>query len=398
MEQTLDNQTLVAFEIENVMGIHSLSVQVPDGATLGIFEGGNGTGKSSALTALATTIGGKRLAPEQLITAGEDSCRVLLETQALVATLKVTAKGRYIEVKGRDGRAYSRPQELWDGLCNAVALDPTEFVRQKPREQAETLLRLAGVDVTGFDEAAKAAYDARRDLARDLERVRAQIAGLPDVAADDGEVLDAAVTGEALLVAERQMMKREAAERDCERACASVEALKRSLADAQLVADRAAQACVDAKPVDMAPLQARHAAAQAQQKQAVTRRQCKALTEQEVQLNADVAREQDALDSARQAKADALAAASWPVPGLGVDGETVTWHGLPLAQASGAERLRVGTAIAFALRPGLRVVLMDHGSELDTASLRMVADIAAEHGGQVWLSRVADGELSVRID
>ncbi|NGZ99664.1 hypothetical protein G5V59_02720 [Nocardioides sp. W3-2-3] len=50
-------------------------------------------------------------------------------------------------------------------------------------------------------------------------------------------------------------------------------------------------------------------------------------------------------------KADALAKATFPVDGLGFDDDGVTYQGVPFAQASSAEQIRVSLAMAMSLNP-----------------------------------------------
>lgn len=100
-------------------------------------------------------------------------------------------------------------------------------------------------------------------------------------------------------------------------------------------------------------------------------------------------------------KAAMLAAVTFPVPGLsfGADGG-VTFQGVPLAQASGAERIRVSMAIALAANPQIRVVLIRDASLLDEDSMADVVALAEAADAQVWLERVgtADPEAVVIVD
>jgi len=100
-------------------------------------------------------------------------------------------------------------------------------------------------------------------------------------------------------------------------------------------------------------------------------------------------------------KAAMLAAASFPVDGLsfGADGG-VTFNGVPLAQASGAERIRVSMAIALAANPQIRVVLIRDASLLDEDSMAAVVAMAEAADAQVWLERVgtADPGAVVIVD
>jgi hypothetical protein len=77
----------------------------------------------------------------------------------------------------------------------------------------------------------------------------------------------------------------------------------------------------------------------------------------------------------------------------------VTLNGLPLEQASSAEQLRASVAIGLAMHPKLKVLLVRDGSLLDEQSLAMVAKMAEQAGGQVWLERVSKGaECSLVIE
>jgi hypothetical protein len=91
------------------------------------------------------------------------------------------------------------------------------------------------------------------------------------------------------------------------------------------------------------------------------------------------------------AKAQRLADAKFPVDGLSVTDTGVTWQGLPFEQASTAIRTRVSAAIGFALNPKLKILLVRNGNDLDGKNLQLLADIAKEHGGQVWIERIAGG-------
>ncbi len=98
------------------------------------------------------------------------------------------------------------------------------------------------------------------------------------------------------------------------------------------------------------------------------------------------------IEELRGRKADMLEQASFPVQGLSFDEEGVLYNGIPFEQASGAERLRVSTAIGIALQPELKVLLIRDGSLLDDKNLEMLRLMAEEHNAQIWLERVGDND------
>ncbi len=85
-----------------------------------------------------------------------------------------------------------------------------------------------------------------------------------------------------------------------------------------------------------------------------------------------------------------LAAANFPVPGLGFNEDGVTLHGIPFSQASTAERVRVSTALAMSGSPTLRVMRIDGGEALDADSVQVIKELAAAHDYQVWIAAVSD--------
>ena len=86
--------------------------------------------------------------------------------------------------------------------------------------------------------------------------------------------------------------------------------------------------------------------------------------------------------------------AEYPIPDLAVDDDGVLFNELPLAQASGAEQLRVSVALGIAMNPKLRVLLVRDGSPLDETSLAMVAEMAEKADAQVWLERVGEDDAT----
>ena len=86
-------------------------------------------------------------------------------------------------------------------------------------------------------------------------------------------------------------------------------------------------------------------------------------------------------------KAEKIAAAKLPVNGLGFGDGFITLNGLPFKQASDAERLRTSVAIAMALNPKLRLILVKDGSCLSPKSMKILEDMANEKDFSVWIER-----------
>jgi hypothetical protein len=106
-----------------------------------------------------------------------------------------------------------------------------------------------------------------------------------------------------------------------------------------------------------------------------------------------------AIQQLDQRKADALASAPMPVPGLSLGDDGLTLNGIPLKQACASEQLRVSVAVAMALNPKLRVITIRDGSLLDSVSKALLQQTATEQGYQVWLEAVDEsGNVGVVIE
>ena len=74
----------------------------------------------------------------------------------------------------------------------------------------------------------------------------------------------------------------------------------------------------------------------------------------------------------------------------------VTYHGIPLADASSAEQIRVSTAIGMAGKPDLRFLLIREGSLLDDNGWAILEQMAHEHNFQI-LAEIVDKSGKVGI-
>ena len=117
---------------------------------------------------------------------------------------------------------------------------------------------------------------------------------------------------------------------------------------------------------------------------------------QDLQKQADdLTSELEKIDGEKAAK---IAALKFPIPGLSIDDTgRVIFNGVPLDQASQAQKIRVSMAIALAANPALKVVLIRDASLLDADNLALVVEMAEAADAQVWLERVGTGDAGAVI-
>ena len=390
---------IIKFSAENVKRLKAVEI-TPDG-TMQIVAGRNAQGKSSVLDAIWLALGGgpAARATSRPIRDGEESASVTLDLGDLIVTRTWKGDKTSLTVKGKDGAKYSSPQSMLDGLVGRLSFDPLEFTRLSSTEQRDALLALVELPFVPAELDAKRVklYDDRTEIGR-------QGKALGDVPAVDKSLPEAERSASELLgkIRAAQEVEREFAEagRAATIAVEKVAEIKSQIAllnDDLSNWERTVKSREDAlkaltAPADTAALEASlsgledtNAAIRANNH---AREQAKAKASLTTKYN-DLTKSIDTLDAT---KAKGLAAAKFPVDGLGFDDGGVTYQGVPFSQASSAEQIRVSLAMAMSLNPTLRVVRIMDGSLLDADSLALIAEMAAESECQVWIERVGDGD------
>lgn len=378
------------------------AVQINPDPHLQVIGGRNSQGKTSVLDAIWLALSGGAASREiaRPVRDGSQSAQVELDLGELVV-VRTWEHGRSsLKVYSPDGGMYASPQSMLDALVGKLTFDPLAFTRLPAREQQAELLKLADVDI---DPAAIAAererlYNARTDVGRVGKQMAGHAATLGDVedVPDDGRSLSDALTAarEASELVARQGEDRrrlQAAEQARDDLQERLRQVQLQLAQAELIVnDIAGQVAAHQPEPDVAALYA--AVGEVEERSAKIARNAERRRAQEQaaeqrrryeQLTADI----EALD---RRKTEALTAAHFPVDGLGVDDAGVTYNGVPFAQASASEQIRVSLAMAMAANPRLKVIRIVDGSLLDDDNMALIREAAEANGFQVWIERVGD--------
>lgn len=393
---------IIRLTAENVKRLRAVDI-TPDG-TMQVITGRNAQGKSSVLDAIWLALGGGAAskATTQPIRDGEKTASVRLDLGDLVVTRTWAGDKTTLTVASAEGARYTSPQKMLDDLVGRLSFDPLAFTHLTPAAQRDALLSLVDLpfDPADIDRRRAALYDERTTIGREGKAAEGHLASLPAVPADtpDAEVSSAALFAE-LRAAQEQSWENDRVMRAAEVAQSATECAEAALFaaqeayDAAVLENRDALAAARALPgaPDTSALEERLASLDqvnaAVRAKAERGRVAKTVADTRARYEAKTT----AIDTLDREKADGLAAAVFPIPGLGFDEEGVTYQGVPFTQASSAEQIRVSLAMAMALNPKLRVIRILDGSLLDAENLALVAEMAAEHDYQVWIERVADG-------
>jgi DNA repair exonuclease SbcCD ATPase subunit len=410
---------ITAIEIRDFKRVREVALRPSADTYVVLIAGDNAQGKTSILDALTAAFGGGRAIPADPVRHGADRAdiRIELDGGALIVSRKITADSETLMLRNADGVEQKRPQELLKSLVGSSFLDPFEFMQQKEADQRATLLKLIpNADaIVELDVAREEMFDKRRGVNRQLKEAEGELARMPNPDPVDEVDIGAIYKRIGELKAQSLEMDQanaalKAAQTAAARVAAEVERLRGELALAQERARAAEKEEADARAKwsraasryrlgdgeELADLERSAVAAGEDNKRAaaarVQRERHAAAAAAVDQLGERSRRLTTGIEQLDADKAKALAEAKLPVEGLGFTDAGVTFGGVPLAQASGAERLRVALALAIATRPKLRDVWIRDGALLDSASLSLIVELAREHKCRVWIERVGDAD------
>lgn len=395
---------VIHLEVQNVKRIRAVSITPGAGPTV-IIGGQNAQGKTSVLDAIQMVLGGGKSLPEEPIRRGAKQASIVADLGDLVVERVITKTGTTLTVRDKEGNKRSSPQTLLDKLCSKISFDPLEFSKQEPSKQNETLRALVpGLDFTLLDQQRERLYDKRTDIGKDAKRARAHAESIivppstPAAAIVVGDLLaqlQAANLGQRE-VAERAQRITDAqrkltdAERDYTTAKAALDKAEQKRMAARLAANAASNEPTVQAP-DTAPIELAIQNAETVNRNVQRRAERDGHEKQAGEFDAQVASLTAQIEAIDRQKHDALSAAQFPVPGLAMAADGPTLNGVPLAQASGAEKLKVSVGIGLALNPEVKVLLVRDASLLDDASLAVMSEMVEAAGAQVWLERVTQG-------
>jgi len=432
---------IVKLEAQNVKRLNAVEI-TPDGDMV-VIGGRNGAGKTSVLDSIAYALGGKALVCDKPVRTGTKKAKIVCDLGELTVTRTFTARGGgTLAVTGTDGAKLPTPQAVLDALTGKLTFDPLAFTRQAPRQQAETLRELVGLDFTDLDARREGLFENRTGVRRDIRALESQLEAVPhhddapaeevdaralldeyweakahndanDGARADLKAAQAEIDREAAMIASAEAQERGQLE-DLRRQIGELQRREQELTAAiaarteqrneglgahrQRIAELEPQVA-DLEDIDLKPLHQAHMSADGVNRKVRENQAHAKLATRLGQVQTEADGLTAAIDAFDEQKAAALREAEFPIQGLGFNDERVTFKDLPFENCSSAEKLRISVAMGLAMNPKLKILLIRDGSLLDADSLRLVAEMAEAHDAQIWIERVGQGkECSVIIE
>lgn len=410
---------IISLTVENIKKIKAVTIR-PHGGFVEI-TGRNGQGKSTVLDAIWWALKGKDNIQAAPIRNGEKSGKITLELQDYLVerTFRRNELGddytTKITVTTKDKARMSSPQAVLDGFTGMLGFDPLAFMRQTPKEQYDTLRGLCRleVDVEELDRQYKELFAQRTEINRDVKVCQARLSNMqiPDNAPT--ERVDVAVLVDKVneinaansAVQQKQRMRQTLLADNVRRGDETAR-LKARLAEIERETEqangqiKAITEYLQGHKIQDASVYSEKIKQAEQINSIIDLRDNRALEEKALRTSQKTADDLTAqMQGLQERKRAAIESAKLPVTGLEFGEGELLLNGVPLAQLSAAEQLKLSMDIAMAENPKLRVILLKDASLLDAQSMDYIRRRAEAEGYQIWAERVAsDGAVGFVIE
>lgn len=423
-EPNTDNLIINELRAENFKKLQVVNIKPGD---VNVITGKNAQGKSSVLDAIQFCIDGPSKEIPRPIRDGATKAKIELDLGELVVTRTVTPSGARLEVTAKDGTQLKTPQAILNNLFNKVSFDPVRFLNLSSKDQIELLLKATGQaeKIAQLDAEREHAYNERRIANRKVSEVETMCNKLNTIF-PEGEEISAAEIMEELKKANEHNNSIGLLKADMhrlgligkEKATAitlnnnKIEALRLEIdklehetakLSEELQEMRAHYVEIATQVEEMAEIDVEKITAKLQTLEAHNAEVRKRKQYEEYSATLELMKEVAAKYSQQMAEIDKqkeeiLSNTPIGIP-LTIGEEGVLFGGVPLSQCSSAEQLKVSMAVAMALQPNLKVILIREGSLLDSAGMNTVQQFAAKNGYQIWIEKVDEtGEVGIVIE
>lgn len=391
-------------ELENVKRVKALKL-TPSPQGLTIIGGNNRQGKTSVLDAIAWGLGGDRYRPLQPQREGSvlpPSIKITLSNGLIVER-----KGKNSDLKVIDPEGQKGGQQILNEFVEQLAIDLPRFLNSTSKEKAQTLLQIIGVGekLYELEQKEQSIYNERHAIGQIADRKRKfaeEMTYYPDAPKELLSPSDLIQQQQDILARNGENQRKRLLLHGLQQELSSLQdQIDRLMANkAQVLADLeiAQKSAIDLHDESTAELEANISEIEAIN--------IKVRANLDKEKAEDDAREHSneytamtkQLDEVRKQKIDLLNSASLPLPGLSVDDGDLVYNGYRWGNMSGADQLKVATAIVRKLNPKCGFVLLDKLEQMDADTLREFGEWLEAEGLQAIATRVSTGgECSIII-
>ena len=407
---------ILQLKSENILNLKAIDITPKDGAI--VLTGKNGAGKSAVLDSIFFALTGKKV--DELIRSGEERAEVFVDLGEYKVKKVWTAKGERLEVMSKDGALYPKPQTMLNKIIGDLSFDPLAFKTMKDKDQRDLLAKIVGLDFAPLQAKRDGLYTDRTIAGREMDKWKASLASQakPDEALPKTEV---SITDQMIVIKSLEAKRRD--HNDYLKATEDItQVMQHNLEKMAGIEDEILrlQKSLDSLEAANTQLELRQgslekpeivtdnemAAAESEigRIEAVNKavRDAQRYRQAEAEYRKAKAAYDDltkAIETLDQEKAEKSKAAAYPIPDLGITDTSVIYTGIPFKQLSTGQAIKVSTAIAMALNPGLKIIMVRDASLLDEAGMRAITELAKAKDYQLWIEKVDEtGKVGIFIE
>lgn len=397
---------------------------VTEGKNAVVITGANANGKSTVLDAIVYALsGGKSFEKiRKPIRDGQERAEIVLKTDKYTVTRWWTSNDKsYLKVETAEGFEVKSPQALLDELLGDLTFDPIAFTAKKPAEQRQMLLDMFNVDTAEIDREYKKMYDERTDVNSQYKALAGTVTTLSAKFPDDiatwnveklaNEHADLLSQYDEISIKEQDVkalqVNLDISGNNLKMYEEQIEELESQLKNLISKRDETFEKVVQIKRdldeaiekvngVDTQELDAKLLEYERKFTLIDEYRRLEDVREQADQLSTRSKALTELIEANRAAKQKMVDSIELPIEGLRITDEGIDFLDTPLEQCSTAQKIMIGASIGIAQNPKLRIMLIREGSNLDSHSLAVLEEIAAENDFQVFVEKVDEsGKIGI---
>lgn len=385
-------------EIENVKRVKAVSLE-PTQNGLTVIGGRNGQGKTSILDSIAWALGGNKYKPSQPHREGSvlpPNLQISLSNG-----LEIKRDGKNSDLKVIDPSGQKAGQKLLDSFVEEFALNLPKFMESSNADKARTLLQIIGVGdkLAEFEKKEQELYNERLVIGRVADQKKKfaaemtyfqeapkELISVSELIQEQQAILAKNAENERLR-GQRDNLKQRQVQLDSEIARLIEEKAK---VDQQL--EIAEKDALDLH--DESTEQLEYSISNTEE---INRKVRANLDKEKAEQDAQVEKEKydnlsAQIDRIRLDKNQLLEDADLPLPGLSVAEGELLYKGQRWDNMSGAEQLKVSTAIVRKLNPECGFILIDKLEQMDLDTLKEFGQWLEQEQLQAIATRVSTGD------